>query len=294
MDSKLEDGIDEFLELFAKDLRNKKYSSEIISDYCDQVRRYFSWWAKRGYQPVGSRLVTSLEIKSYLSDYKRSNPLVACNHVLSVLRSFLAFWNNSDVHENNPTLRIPIVWDAQNANCWLDAKQQRLLEAAIDQQLQTPQIIVAWPVSRVRSAVLVRFLLHTGMLSVEVQSLRLGDIHLGETRGWVQVRGRRERRLPLDGPTCIALRVWLTIRPTGEDDWLWLEGDIGKARQISMRTIWRACRRMVQMTGLDPEFVSPRILRNTRAHNLLITGESPLVIRRLLKLSTTKTILRYI
>jgi len=294
MNSKLEKGIDEYLELFAKALRNKNSTPEIISVYCDTVRHYFSWCGERGYQPAGSRWITSLDIESYLKDYLRSIPQVACNRVLSALRSFQTIGNYSPGFENNPTLSIPIVWDSQNTNSWLDAEQQQQLEAAIDQQLQTSQTLVAWRTSRVRSAVLVRFLLHTGLHLVEVQSLRMGDIRLGQTRGVLQVRGRRERRLPLDVPTCTALRVWLTVRPTGEGDWLWLERDRGDALQISERTIWRACRRITQMAGLNPEIVSPRILRNTCAHNLLAAGESPRVVRRLLKFSTTKVVLRYL
>ena len=294
MDSELKKGIEEYLELFAKALRNKEFTPEIISVYCDEVRRYFSWCWERGYQPAGSHWITSLDSESYWNDYNRSNPPAACNRVLTALRSFQEIWNNSAGLENYPTLTIPNVWVSQNANSWLDAEEQLQLEATIDLQLQTSQILDAWRASRVRSAVLVRFLLHTGLHLVEVQSLRLGDIRLGETRGVLQVRGRRERRLPLDVPTCTALRVWLTVRPTGEGDWLWLEGDGGEARQINGRTIWRACRRMVQMAGLDPEIVSPRILRNTCAHNLLAAGESPRVVRRLLKLSTTKGVLRYL
>jgi len=294
MDSKLEKGIEEYLELFAKALRNKKFTPEIISVYCDEVRRYFSWYGERGYQPVGFLWITSLDIESYLNDFNRSNPLAACNRVLIALRSFQAIWNNSTGLENHPTLTIPFVWDSQNTNSWLDAEQQRQLEAAIDQQLQNSQTLVAWRASRVRSAVLVRFLLHTGLHTVEVRALSLGDIHLGETRGVLHVRGRRERRLPLDGPTCTALRAWLTVRPVGKYDGLWLEGDRGEACKMSVRAIWRACRRMVQMAGLDPEIVSPRILRNTCAHNLLAAGESPRVVRRLLKLSSTNTVLRYL
>jgi site-specific recombinase XerD len=294
MDPKMVNGIDEYLERFITALRNMKFTPEDISVYCDEVRRYFSWCGERGYQPAGSRLITNLAIESCLKDYKRSNPPAQGNRVLAALESFQAFLNNSVGTDNYPILMIPNVRDVQISKSWLDAEQQQQLEAVIEQHLQMSKTMVAWRASRVRSAVLVRFLLHTGLHLVEIQSLRLGDIRMGETRGVVQVLGRRERRLPLDGPTCTALRVWLTVRPTGEDDWLWIDGDLGKACQISVRTIWRACRRMVQMAGLDPEFVSPRILRNTCAHNLLMAGESPRVVRRLLQLSTTKNVLRYL
>lgn len=294
MKEKLEDDLETILELYSDILQDQKRSPVILSAFCGEVRRFFYWWAERGYQPYGSRRVTSLDIKAYLYDLKRSNPPAVCNRALAALRPFFTFWYWIDGPENNPTRTIPNVWDAQKANSWLDGEQQRQLEAVIDQQFQMPLDMVARTVNWVRSAVLVRFLLHTGMHLVEVRALRLGDIRLGDTRGVVHVCGRRERHLPLDGITCAALRVWLAVRPDGADDWLWLEGDWCDAHLLSGRAIWRACRRMAQLAGLDPETVSPRILRNTCAHNLLVAGESPRVVRRLLKFSSSKIPLRYL
>jgi site-specific recombinase XerD len=294
MKEKMEKDFYRILELYTEILKIQKRSPEIISAYRAEVRRYFYWLAQCGDLPSSSRQVTTQNIKAYLNDQKQSDPLVACNHTLTVLRSFFAFWYGIDGPENNPTRMIPNLKDAQKTNSWLDRDQQRQLEGAIDQQLQEPVFMVAWSVSWVRSAVLVRFLLHTGLHSVEVRALRLGDIRMGDSHGMVQVRGRRERRVPLDGPTCAALRLWLTIRSDGEHDWLWLERDRDEARLLSERAIWRACRRMVQLTELDPESVSPRILRNTCAHNLLAAGESPRVVGRLLKVSSTKMVLRYL
>ena len=202
--------------------------------------------------------------------------------------------NGIDRFKSIPTWEIPKGWEAQKGTYWLDGEQQWLIESVIDQQLRRPMEMVAWQVSRVRSAVLIRFLLHTGMHLVETRSLHLGDIRLGEKRGVVQVRGRRERRIPLDGPTCAALRIWLTFRPDGKDDFLWLEGNEGEAHPLSERAIWRACRRIVQLAGLDPEVISPRILRNTCAHNLLAAGESPRIVGRMLKLSTIQSVLNYL
>jgi integrase/recombinase XerD len=294
MEERTEKYLEKILELYTDILQDQKRSLETISDYNAEIRRFFSWWAERGHQPFGSARVARQDIKAYLNDLERSNPPAACNRALAALRLFFAFCYWIHEPENNPTRTIPNLWDAQKASSWLDTEQQRQLEGVIDQQLQMPLIMAARPVRWVRSAVLVRFLLHTGMYSVEVRTLRLGDIRLGATRGVVYVRGRRERRLPLDSPTCAALRFWLTIRPGGEDGWLWWEGDRSEACQLSRRTIWRACRRMAQLAGLDPEVVSPRILRNTCAHNLLEAGESPRVVRRLLQFSSSKIPLRYL
>ena len=294
MKEKMEKDLNRILDLYTEILKNQKLSLEIISTYCAEVRRFFLWRAERGYQPTGFQQVTSLDIKAFLNNHKRSNPPIACNRTLAALRSFLALWYRIDSPKNNPTRTIPNASDAQKANYWLDWEQQRQLEGAIDRQLQTSLDLIAWQVNRVRSAVLVRFLLQTGMQSVEVRTLRLGDIRLGDTRGVVHVRGKRDRRLLLDGSTCAALRVWLTVRPGGKDDRLWLDENRGEARLLSERAIWRACRRMVQLAGLNPEAVSPRILRNTCAHNLLVAGESPRVVKRLMKISTTKIAARYL
>jgi integrase/recombinase XerD len=294
MDKKMEKDFNEIFERYIETFPTLECPPEIISAYCAEVRRFLYWRSECGYQSCDYSRVSSRDIKTYLNDLKRSNPQEAYNRAQAALQSFLAFWHWIDGPKNNPPRTIPNVWNAQRAKIWLDGEQQRQLEVVIDQQLQTHLRMVAWKVNWIRSAVLVRFLLHTGMHSVEVRALRLGDIRLGDTRGVVQVGGRRERRVPLDGPTCAALRMWLTVRPEGEADWLWLEGNKREAHLLSEHGIWRACRRMAQLAGLDPEVISPRILRNTCAHNLLVAGESARVVKRLLKFTRTKNILGYI
>jgi site-specific recombinase XerD len=290
----LENDLHEILEIQTEILRDHKCAPESIPAYSAEVRRFFNWRAECGYRPSGFQLVTSFDIKAYLNNHKRFNLPIARNRALAALLSFFPLCYRIGGHKTTPTRTIPNASNPQKPNYWLDGEQQWQLEEAIDQLLQTPLDMIAWQVNRVRSAVLVRFLLHTGMHSVEVRSLRLGDIRLGASCGVVHVRGKRERRVPLDGLTCAALRVWLTVRPEGKDDRLWLEEDRGEALQLSERAIWRACRRMVQLAGLDPEAISPRILRNTCAHNLLVAGESPRVVKRLMKFSTTKMAERYL
>lgn len=290
----LENDLDEILEIQTEILQNQKCAPEIISAYITEVRRFFFWRVEHVNQTTGLQKVTNRDINAYLNDHIRFNSRIARNRTMVTLRSFFAMWHRIDRSLNNPTRKIPNASDVQKANYWLDGEQQRQLEGVIDQQLQTPPDMIAWSVNRVRYAVLVRFLLHTGMHSVEVRALRLGDIRLGASYGVVHVHGKRERRVPLDGSTCAALRVWLTIRPEGKDDRLWLEEDKGEAHLLSERAIWRACRRMVQLAGLDPEAVSPRILRNTCAHNLLVAGESPRVVKRLMKVSAIKIAERYL
>ena len=94
---------------------------------------------------------------------------------------------------------------------FLDTEQQRKLEAAIERQLEEPLDLASWQANRLRAAVLVRFLLHTGLQSVETRALCLGDIRLGERAGVVHVCGRRERRVPLDEPRSAMVQRWRAI-----------------------------------------------------------------------------------
>jgi site-specific recombinase XerD len=292
MAENFENDLKEVLDLYTDILLDQKRSPEIISTYCAEVSRFFYWWAERGHMVYGSQRVSREDIKAYLNDLNQSVHPAACNRALAALRAFFAFWLN-DAPENNPTRTIPKVWDDLKANSWLDAEQQHQLESAIDQQLQMPLDTVYWQVRWVRAAALARLLLHTGMHAVEARLLCLGDLHLGESLGMVHVRGKRERRLQLDGPTCAALRAWLAVRPNVDQDWLWLEMYRGKPQALSVRGVWRACWRMANLAGLDSEAVSPRILRHTCAHNLLAAGESPRLVTRLLIFDSIEITLRY-
>jgi site-specific recombinase XerD len=294
MTERMERKLDETLKRYTGFLKNRQLSQEIISIHCAEIRHYFSWRAEGGNLPYGSGRLTSMDFKAYINQSKKVNPRIVGNRVLPALRSFLAFNQKINNYGANLSNLIPNHLENQKAKCWLDGEQQQQLERAIDRQLQTPLYKIAWSINWIRSAVLVRFLLHTGMHSVELRALRLGDIRLGDLTGVVHVHGSRERRMPLDGAACDALRHWLNIRPDGEEDWLWLEMCHNEARLISERAIWRACRRIVHLAGLEPGSISPRILRNTCAHNLLVSGESPRVVGRLLKFPTSRDLLRFL
>jgi len=295
MDVNFEEYMDEKMEIFTEYLRDKNRPPEEIPTDCTEVRRFWLWWKERGLPLFGPTLVTREDVLTYLKVLRQSFPPAACNRALTALRFFFVFEYWFYEPENNPTRSIPNLWDAEKAYSWLEAEEQRQLEAAIDRQFEAPVDLVAWQANWVRAAALVRLLLHTGMHAVEARKLSLVDLQLGETRGVVQVRGKGERHLPLDSPTCAALRAWLAIRALQADGegWLWFEPNREAPHVLSVRGIGRACSRMASLADLDPEIVSPRILRNTCAHNLLSAGESPRLVARLLRFKSVDSALRY-
>jgi integrase/recombinase XerC len=295
MDANVESLLDELIEIFAEYLQDQNRPPEAIPTDCAEVRRFWLWGSEHGFPPYNSMLVTRKDVLAYLKALQQTLPPAACNRALRALRSYFAFEYLLYAPEGNPTRSIPNLWDAEKAYSWLEAEEQRQLETAIDWQFEAPVDLVAWQANWVRAAALVRLLLHTGMHAVEARKLSLVDLQLGETRGVVQVRGKGERRLPLDSPTCAALRAWLAVRALQDDGegWLWSEPNREAPHVLSVRGIGRACSRMAILAGLDPEIVSPRILRNTCAHNLLSAGESSRLVARLLRFKSVDSALRY-
>jgi site-specific recombinase XerD len=109
-------------------------------------------------------------------------------------------------------------------------------------------------------------LIHTGMRSCELLNLRLGDLDFAGQR--LLVRGGKnchDRVVYLTATVLTALADYLTVRPTTEDDHLWIDGD---KPLTSIRV--RYC---VQRWGETAEVaVSPHRLRHTLATQLVNRG----------------------
>jgi len=294
MNKNIPNELNQILDLYRDDLINQKHSPEIVSIYCDKVRCFLLWWSRFGNANLRYHPVTRDDVKMYRQELMQSQVPAACNQALAALRIFFSFLQKSEIADRNPIIGIANVWDLQKAYSWLDKDQQRQLETAIDLQLRTPFDLVAWQENRIRSAALVRFLLHTGMRASEARTVRVGDTRLGETMGVVHIRGMEPWYVQVDSPTCTALKVWLEIRPEAEIDWLWVDKYKRWPSPISDNGILRACRRMAEAAGLPPQSVTPRILRNTCAYNLLVAGLTPGQVKRRLRFSATKYVRNYL
>jgi len=283
MDERFAKDLDFAMELLTNMLESEKHSPETVSAYCEDVRGFLLWWGSRGNPIYGRPEVTREDVVTYLNGLIWSLLPEELNRILAALRVFFSFHHGFIEPEESPTWRIPNYWDYVKAYSWLDSEQQGRLETAIDQQLHAPLDSVSWQANWTRAAALVRFLLHTGMHATEALALRVDDVRLGDTLGMVHVRGKQDRNVQLDAPACLALGTWLSIRPEVGQGWLWVEIDQGIAHRISKQAVLRACWWMSQLAGLGPRTITPRVLRNTCAHNLLAAGMAPHRVKRLLR-----------
>lgn len=121
-----------------------------------------------------------------------------------------------------------------------------------------------------RDAALVEFILGTGLRISETLNAQVGDISLSERKGEVIVRhgkGGVQRRVPLTAPVRKALEAYLEQYPDlTEDDLLWV-GERGPLRDRS--AVFYMLKKYARQAELDPDLISPHVLRHTFATRYL-------------------------
>jgi integrase/recombinase XerD len=123
--------------------------------------------------------------------------------------------------------------------------------------------------------------IQTGLRVSELTGLTRGDIHLGVgAHVRCQGKGRKDRCTPLTGQTVAVLRVWLSERQGGDQDWLFpsrrgsrLSSDA--VERLLAKYSTAAARRCPSLRGKS---ISPHVLRHTSAMQLLKAGIDTTVI----------------
>jgi site-specific recombinase XerD len=134
-----------------------------------------------------------------------------------------------------------------------------------------------------RDIALVELLMGSGLRVSEALALRLADLKLNgrspSTRpsdgqsgrsGEIVVRrgkGGMRRRVPLTGPVRQALKAYLETQPDlKSDDLLW----VGERGPLRDRTgVFNLLKKYARQAGLDPDLISPHVLRHTFATRYL-------------------------
>lgn len=125
----------------------------------------------------------------------------------------------------------------------------------------------------------------TGLRVSELVMLRLSSFEDGMTFLRVRGKGGRERIVPLHEQAQMAVKHYMQLRQlpseaASKDGFLFPAGNGRKplARQVFAREM----KALAAQAGLDPETVSPHVLRHAFASHLLSHGANLLVIQQLL------------
>jgi integrase/recombinase XerC len=253
-------------------LQNEDRSLLTIKVYAADYEAFAAWFEKQNREALAPARVTPSDLRSYrqyLQETLRQKASTV-NRKLASLSSWLRWAQESGQITANPFDKVKYVSKTPTPPRWLDKNEQYALQRAIEKDLQVAQLRYPkrWRTRR-RDASLVIFMLNTGLRLSETTSVKLGDIELTERKGRVLIRrgkGNKERSVPLNAEARAALREWLSVRPQGADDCLWVATEEDAAGGLTPRAVQRVLKRYGQDAGIPT--LTPHVLRHTFAKNL--------------------------
>ncbi len=148
-----------------------------------------------------------------------------------------------------------------------------------------------------RDRALLEFLYATGARVAEAVSLDQLDLDLKEGTARVTGKGDKQRLVPVGGPACRALLSYLPDRMA----WRRAGRDSGavflnrRGGRLTRQGIWGIVRRHAIGAGLDPQTVSPHVLRHSAATHMVEGGADLRTVQELLghaSISTTQVYTR--
>jgi integrase/recombinase XerD len=215
--------------------------------------------------------------------------------LLSALRQFFRFLANEGVIAEDPTPGIAGPKLGRPLPRTLSmAEVEKLLEAA---RLQTQGVSGRDRVRALRLHALLEVLYATGMRVSELVSLPRSVLR-GDPRVFtITGKGGRQRLVPLNATAREALDRYLKVGTEGDTDvaplletkWLWPSR--GAQGHLTRQAMALELKELALSTGLDPERVSPHVLRHAFASHLLDRGADLRSVQQLLghaDISTTQ------
>ena len=205
---------------------------------------------------------TTAVLRKIMADYSALAASTAARK-LSALRQFFAFLLDEGERQDNPALdvarpatRRPLPRILTHADV-----EKLFAQAGAEADGETP------PASAVRLLLLLELLYGSGLRASELVSLPRRAI-AGE-RAFLIVRGKgdKERLVPLSARARGALERWLPLLPEGAH-WLFPSGK----GHVSRVRLFQMLRALAGRAGLDPQAVSPHVLRHAFATHLLEGG----------------------
>lgn len=277
---------------FAAYLQARK-SALTVRGYLADLRAFAQWFEQVNGEPLTPAAVTPTDVRAYRRWLQRQGRKAATvNRRLAAVRAWLAWAVGEGIIQSNPADEVQGVRETVPGLRWLDKRERYALQRAAERILQTARLRYPrrWVVYE-RDALLVLFLLNTGLRVGEVVRLAQPDLTLSERKGQVVVRGKgnKQRLVPLNNAARKAIRRWLHIRKEAglANGPLW-----GTGEALTERTVQRAVARVAREAHLED--VTPHVLRHTFAKSLVDAGVGLEKVAALLGHSSIETTRRYV
>lgn len=253
------------VQVFDDYLTGRDRAANTLNGYRRDLRLFGRWFESVNGEALQADNLTPTDVRLYRQYLQEAKARPATiNRRLACLRSFGAALQAAGLIDQNPVKDIRMAKEQRTAPKWLDKREQAVLTRQLEREVMAAR---TEPAKRqaIREQAAALLLLHTGLRVGELCALELGDIHLRERTGALQVRngkGGKARRIPLNREARRALRSWLSVRPEGGGRLL--TGKRGD--DLSASGFQRRLAAIGKRAGVK---TTPHILRHTFAKNLI-------------------------
>ena len=257
--------IDLFLEALAAERGRAKNT---LDSYASDLR------AADGALPAGLMAATADDLAAYLASLPDKASSIA-RHA-SALRGFYKFLMLEKIITKNPAAGLEL------------PKREKLLPKLLTMQ-EIDLIISSAGDTRnaVRLRAMIELLYASGLRVSELCTLPTTAIMPG--RLLIHGKGAKERIVPMHAGAEAALTKWLAVR--GDADSKYVFPSNGKSGHITRDGFFKILKKCAVLSGIDPNRVSPHVLRHSFASHLLAGGANLRAIQTMLgheDISTTQ------
>jgi len=250
--------------------------------YRRDLRDFSTWLAGRN--PIA---LTVRDLGDYLTALnKRGLARASVARQAATLRTFYAFLQLEGVVRESPA-------ELLTAGRRDDSIPGTLSPEQVDRLLSSPDTTTD---TGRRDKALLELLYATGCRASEVSSLRLADVHLGESFCTCRGKGDKERVVPLGRRAIAALRAWIEApraayasRAGTAPSWVMLST---RGNRLSRMRIWEIVRLHADQAGVPPD-IGPHTLRHSFATHLVAGGVDLRHVQEMLGHASIATTQRY-
>ncbi len=201
----------------------------------------------------------------------------------SALRRFFAFLVAEGIRADNPALLIAGVRPGRPLPKTLSVAEVDAMFAALDTLLCTePSAAI------VRLKALIELLYGSGLRATELVSLQRNTIRPPQPFAIVKGKGGKERMIPLSATALSAVEAYLAHIPR-ESRWLFPSGK----GHLSRIRLYQLVKALAARAGINPERISPHVLRHAFATHMLENGADLRALQTLLGHADISTTERY-
>jgi integrase/recombinase XerD len=181
----------------------------------------------------------------------------------SCLRRFYAFLQEEGLRPDNPSAALPKPTQGRSLPKILDKAEVDLLFQFIESRLTRPNPVA----SDYRLSALVELLYGSGLRASELVSLPRTSIVQDRPYIILMGKGSKERLVPISDRARHAVGIWQDFVST-DSRYLFPS----RSKHISRIRLFQIIKALAAAAGLDPEKVSPHVLRHAFATHLLAGG----------------------